>query len=652
MPEYMTREQRALRGISNRSEKPNKDLEKNIQNLNQSVRYMSQMMGVMQSGIDDANRDILQQFGDAIEDLMIIFNIGGGGDTLNLDWGDLGVVLDNIASIFRFDFLNLPDFDLLGWAQDVWDSVFGQLDIIPSWDDLRKTFIGAYAGGNIVLNFIQNLFAPVRRVVKMFTGKALWEDATPAEVDQFSDDLKAALSGGTPSSGGQLNGANAIQQIANNINALGEGVAEGVEEAIQNVHTVIGNIFGTANNAQTKAVEAQTALQNLINQNEGAAAGGRSGQDNFDRANATTLGSGWVSTVFGNSRASITNQMVNFPVLGAPEDGGALVYHRWAGEVSVGDFFQSTIVYGTSFSNSGSPVSWLFNRWDGQFAPNSDPLATTPLNCWAVRIVRSGGLTLYRIVNGVMTSVGTSDVGTISTGDVISLRCGSLAGAGYISVVFNGQVEIAPPNDTLGMIGPAYRYHGFSGYAHGVPFLGWQQPASVASYNWSDIPGGGIIQRNGFRYARTSAASTNQVANAQVPASTFQTLVMSEGIKPPAGTTYDAGRGEFVVTKEGWWNFTFGWNGWTLSISANAAVKPTPVLFYGQGALSSQYQLAGPYLRQGTSSGRIEHTWQVSLRKYCLVGERVAPGWGGTRIDYFDADAAGQNTFFSGSLEG
>ncbi|QFG08169.1 minor tail protein [Gordonia phage GretelLyn] len=163
--DYESKQVRALRGISTRSEKPNKDLETNIRNLNNSVRYMSSMMGIMQEGIDDANRDILQQFSDAIQDLMIIFNLGGGGDTLNLDWGDLGVVLKNISSIFRFDFFNLdlPDIDLLGWAQEFWDNTFGNLDIL-NFERLKEAFNGEYVGPDIALNIIQNVIRTIKRL--------------------------------------------------------------------------------------------------------------------------------------------------------------------------------------------------------------------------------------------------------------------------------------------------------------------------------------------------------------------------------------------------------------------------------------------------------------------------------------------------------
>ncbi|QRI45615.1 minor tail protein [Gordonia phage RoyalG] len=480
-------------------------------------------------------------------------------------------------------------------------------------------------------------------------------NTTAGQAQQTASDASAAVGGAVTAAEDADEKATLAQQIAqhitDNINALGEGVAAGTAGVAQVFDTIAG-IFTTASEAQQKAVDAQTGLQNLINQNEGAAAGGRSGQDNFDRANSSTLGSGWETTVFGNSRASIDSKgRVNFPFLTAPEDGAALVYHRWAGEVSVGDFLQSSVVSGTSFSNNGSPVGYVFNRWDGLFG-TPDGVNTKPLNCWAVRYLRNGNLTLYRVVNGVMTSVGTGDVDDISSGDVISLRCGSLAGPHNITVMVNGQVQIAITDPGIAMIGEAYRFHGFSGYAEGVPFLGWQQPASIASYNWSDIPGGGILQGTGFRFARTNTANFNMTQNAQVPNNTFQTAVYSEKCKPLAGSTLNATRGEFAIPVEGWWNFTFGYNGQTPSISANTNRKIDTVLYQGQGALNNIIPLASSRHQQGSTTGRAGVQENQSFRKYCFVGERVAPGFGAERLDYMQADAGGHTCYFSGSLEG
>ncbi|QOR56175.1 minor tail protein [Gordonia phage Linetti] len=480
-------------------------------------------------------------------------------------------------------------------------------------------------------------------------------NTTAGQAQTIADQANAAVGGAVTAAEEADEKATLAQEIAghitDNINALGQGVAAGVDEVAQVFNTIAG-IFTTASTAEQKAVDAQTALQNLINQNEGAAAGGRSGQDNFDRPNSATLGSGWVSTGYGNIRANIdASGRVNFPYNTSPSgDEGGLMYHQWNGEVSVGDYFQSTIVFGTAFSGNGNPVAYLFNRWDGLFG-TANGINTTPLNCWAVRITRSGGLTLYRVVNGVMTSVGTGDVANISSGDAISLRCGSLAGPGNISVVVNGNVEIAHPDPGLGMIGAAYRKHGFSGYAENQGFLGWQQPASIASYNWSDIPGGGILLGKGFRFARTSTTQFNMTQSAQVPASTFQTAVYSESCKPLAGSTLNATRGEFAIPYEGWWNFTFGFYGQTPTINANTNRRVDVVMYNGQGALSTAIPIGSSRHQQGSSAARATVHEAHTFRKYCLVGERVAPGFGAERLDYMNADAGGHTCYFSGVLE-
>ncbi|AUV60326.1 tail protein [Gordonia phage Flakey] len=480
-------------------------------------------------------------------------------------------------------------------------------------------------------------------------------NTTAGQAQQTASDASAAVGGAVTAAEDADEKATLAQQIAqhitDNINALGEGVAAGTA-GVAKVFDTIAGIFTTASEAQQKAVDAQTALQNLINQNEGAAAGGRSGQDNFDRPNSSTLGSGWVSTAYGNIRAGIdANGRVNFPFATNPSgDVGGLIYHQWAGETSVGDYFQSTIVFGTAFSGNGSPLAYLFNRWDGLFGTDNG-VNTTPLNCWAVRITRTGGLTLYRVVNGVMTSVGTGDVANIKSGDAISLRCGSLAGPGNISVVVNGQVEIAYPDPGTGMIGANYRKHGFSGFAENQGFLGWQQPASVASYNWSDIPGGNIVLGKGFRFGRTTVANLTQVVNAQVPTTTFQTAVYSESCKPLAGSTLNAARGEFAIPYEGWWDFEFGFYGYTVSLSSGASTVLEPVLYNGQGALSTTIPMRMSKITNGGSTAARTQIQEVAkFRKYCLVGERVAPGWGATRLDYMTADAGGHTCYFNGVL--
>lgn len=595
--DYESKQVRALRGISTRSEKPNKDLETNIRNLNNSVRYMSSMMGIMQEGIDDANRDILQQFEDAIQDLMIIFNIGGGGDTLNLDWGDIGVVLENISSILRFDFLNLPDFDLLGWAQDVWDSVFNPLNLIPSWDDLRKTFIGAYAGDNIVLNFIQNLFAPIRRVVKMFTGKALWEDATAAEVDQFSDDLKAALSGGTPSSGGQLNGANAIQQIANNINALGEGVAEGVEGAIQNVHTVIGNIFGTADSAEKIAMAAQQQLQDITNETNVPGWSGYSWSTIFSGADGTPL----PSTDWATTRITIVG-----------DDGHAGIINNSAD----GDHFCTVrdIHKFATDSQSASIVvrkKWSFSedRWTSIRLRCDSENPTQGAVCW----VRPGNIRIGRFsgsTNTVWYTVGQ----TIKAGDIVRFRC---HGDNYY-VLVNGKVVVSWTDTTASVSkGAGFRHAAFTQeYLNGAFFD--QASFQVASWAMADwLPPGGTVTTPSWRLRRSSGGraelSVSSGSVAQMPAGFYTVSDVSSGV-----TVSSLGVGEVTIGETGWYE-----------VSASSTSTDTSDLSSDVG---TQDYLAGAfrpslwvlYIDGSATIGPVMAG--VSVTVYLAAGQSIQPG--------------------------
>lgn len=72
---------------------------KNIIELNNAVGYMSAYMRKMQRGIDDANRNFVQDIQALINDLIVL--LGGGGDT-GFDWGDLKYVIQAIGALFGF----------------------------------------------------------------------------------------------------------------------------------------------------------------------------------------------------------------------------------------------------------------------------------------------------------------------------------------------------------------------------------------------------------------------------------------------------------------------------------------------------------------------------------------------------------------------
>ncbi|UTN91188.1 minor tail protein [Gordonia phage PokyPuppy] len=476
-------------------------------------------------------------------------------------------------------------------------------------------------------------------------------NTTAGQAQQTASDANAAASGAVQAAEDADEKATLAQQIAdqitNNINALGQGVAEGVNN-VAVVFDTIANIFGTATNAESKAIETQTKLQELIGSNEAGASGGKSGSDDFERPNSTTLGPNWsTQTVLGNLTLQIEDG--NVRLLGGSDT--TLAYAMWVGANDViSDYVQTTMVVGGGWGAAGTMYDYIFARWDGLYSGTGQD--TTPRNCWAARLEKSGVVTLIRIVNGSMVEFGSHDIGNTSVGDVMSLRCGSYTDERQITVVYNGEpiISYTDSND-ISMMGPAYRKHGFSMFASNV--FGIQRPARIASYSFSDIPGGGVILGKGFKYYRTNTNAVTTPAGSLLPTTVFDAMVMSATIEPPGGS-YAWGQGEFIIPLEGWWEFTFTFGGTTPSIAANGALDVEPRLYYGQGSLNQFIEMENVRIPRGsTSSGAVTTGPLVSsIRRYCIVGERVAPGNGasGNNMANLTGAADGNRTAFSGIL--
>lgn len=460
-----------------------------------------------------------------------------------------------------------------------------------------------------------------------------------------------------------------LGNLAGNINNALLAAAEDLGEGIGNVREVFNTIFRLrkrADDAQEAAVVAQQQLQALLSSNEAGASGGKSGGDDINRANSTSLGPLWIGNNIGGGQLVVKDNSFELSYTNVEEAGRG--YALWDGESPVSDYFQNSIVLRDGFTGgigAGNTNMYLYLicRWDGLWS-GTTAANTIPRNGWMVRINRIGNIQLYMVVNGVLGSpVATSDVDDPRSGDVIQIRCGSFADERAIAVLYNGRTVAAyVDNADASAMGPAYRKHGLAMYGEGVPFVGWKRPSAVSSYSWSDIPGGGIILGNTFRYSRVAAAAVNQTNGARIPANFFDTQVMSEEIKPPAGTTYDYTRGEFVVTKEGWWRFNLNYTGTTREIASSSAAVVRPALFYGQGVIGTtnipmSYQRfvnpnqddPGTFGDQGATTVSLINVLGT-VDKYCLAGERVAPGWGTLSPLSCVGSADGYAMAFSGTL--
>lgn len=194
---------RALRTIEKSvAERAPKDFVQNLVNLNQATKYLTQMMIVTQKGVDQANKDIIAQIQDAIDELIILFS--GGGGSFDFDWGDLTVVIENLSTI-----LGIPDFttgvDLAGWAENF-------------INDIVTNPLGA-----VVINFINDMVADLLDAIDGATGSIF-------NLDDLADSLRltedTAVVANDTATSAQITANNAqvqIQELINDTNGEQSG---------------------------------------------------------------------------------------------------------------------------------------------------------------------------------------------------------------------------------------------------------------------------------------------------------------------------------------------------------------------------------------------------------------------------------------------
>lgn len=155
--QFESKETRVLKTIdSKRYPDTNKDFEKNIRRLNSSVDYMAGYMRVMQKGIDDANKNFIEQIQSFINDLIVLF---AGGEPTGFEIGDLKYIIQTLGALFGFGNtwpINLLDAvghffsNFLSHVIQLTDLIF---DSIEAWmNDFADKLDGVPILGNIADN--------------------------------------------------------------------------------------------------------------------------------------------------------------------------------------------------------------------------------------------------------------------------------------------------------------------------------------------------------------------------------------------------------------------------------------------------------------------------------------------------------------------
>src|ERR1044072_322677 len=97
--EYQSTQTRALGDISKTAYPENsEELNKAIFRHEQEINYRSSYMRLMQKGIDEANRNFIEQIQDFIRNIIVLF--AGGQIFDGMDLGDLRYIIPALSALF------------------------------------------------------------------------------------------------------------------------------------------------------------------------------------------------------------------------------------------------------------------------------------------------------------------------------------------------------------------------------------------------------------------------------------------------------------------------------------------------------------------------------------------------------------------------
>lgn len=236
---YQSPEARALYNIGKAAKDTTRDFNKNISDLNTSVSFMSSYLTVMQKGIDDANKNILQKIQDFIEDLIIIFGGGEYGDS-GFEWGDLGYIIQAIGALFGFQGIAGP-INLLEAAAHFLGNFLEPLGLL----------------GDIINGFIKSIFA---FFAGLLSNVPIVGDALEEIVNNVADGINATTAT-----------ADSAQTTANTANTNASDALSQASTANDNASAAQTAASNAASVAAAAADVADVAYANAQNDRDGFA---------------------------------------------------------------------------------------------------------------------------------------------------------------------------------------------------------------------------------------------------------------------------------------------------------------------------------------------------------------------------------------------
>lgn len=132
MADSQSREVYFLKQVAN--QKYPEDFAQNLVTVNQTLAAVSKYLISMQQGIDDLNRDIIEVVQDFINEIIVLFGGGAGGDS-GFEFGDLKYIFQALGQLFGFGSIG-PDWNALEIAQNFFDNfIQGLINVGNSIED-------------------------------------------------------------------------------------------------------------------------------------------------------------------------------------------------------------------------------------------------------------------------------------------------------------------------------------------------------------------------------------------------------------------------------------------------------------------------------------------------------------------------------------
>ncbi|AMS02948.1 minor tail protein [Gordonia phage MagicMan] len=440
--------------------------------------------------------------------------------------------LNNLASSIVLAFQGDP-----GPLEDLIEDAVREIPIVGDiladlWDAIR----GEYEGDHPILLAIQGLFAPIRRVVQIFTGRPGGLGANASEVDDFWGDMQRTLKGedtvGEWFEDVSIAAASGVETLAQNIQAAVQGGVSAGAGIIAQAGQAVADLFGLADAAQKIAIAAQQQIQDLQNETNQPGFEGFSWSTIFSGADGAALPSG----DFVGTGLSIRGSDGHVGITDGAPDGH---HYKITTHEFLSDTQSASIVLGNRFSSGDDLWTSVLVRCND--AGTEGVFARAKRSTIQVgRFTRSGSTFTW--------SSWVSASRTQNQGDILRIRT---SGDNYYAQI-NGSTVI-PWTDTSGTVskGAAFRHAGFTEQKDslfGVGLVSFRI-ASFAMADW--LPPGGAVTTPAWRLRRglnTEVALTvAHGAEALMPNGFYTIADLANQV------TVDLTLGEVTIVESGWY---------------------------------------------------------------------------------------------------